>query len=249
MQHKFEEGIEDVAAAVASGRAVKRDGPYGILIGDEGLNYRAAIVPSATVTEAQILSAAGITDRIEHVVFQVLQGGQLESFRANESVDLRSAGAERFVVFRSDRIFRILVDDRTLEWGASRITGATIKRIAGIKAHTHDVWQMLPSGGDHVVADEDFVDLSAQGVERFVIKPIAIRVIVNARPREVHKRMLSYWEVVKLAFPEAVAAPNTVYSITYARGAYQNPEGSIVDGQKVWVKDGMTFYVTVTDKS
>jgi len=249
MQHEFEEGIENVAAAIASGRAIRSDGPYGILIGDEALNFRPAIVRSATVTGAQILSAAGVEHPVEHVSFQVLKGGQLESLRPEESVDLRSAGVERFVVFRSDRIFRILVDDRTLDWGVGRITGGTIKRLVGAKASTHDVWQVLPAGADHVVADEDFVDLTAPGVERFVIKPISIRVIVNARPREVHKRVLTYWDVVKLAFPDAVAAPNTVYSITYARGPHQNPEGSMVGGQQVWAKDGMTFYVTVTDKS
>lgn len=249
MQHKFELGVEDVAAAVASGREVRGDGPYGILIGDEKLAYRAAVVPSAVVTGAQILVAAGVADPVDYIAFQVLQGGQLESLRPDEHVDLRSAGAERFVVFRSDRTFRILVDDRTFDWGASRITGATIKRLAGVKAHAHDVWQVLPAGGDHVVGDGDFADLTAPGVERYVIKPILVRIIVNARPREVHKRLLSYWDVVKLAFPDAVQQPNTVYSITYARGPHQNPEGSMVDKQQVWVKDGMTFYVTVTDKS
>lgn len=249
MQHKFENGIEDVAMALASGRGVRDDGPYGILIGDERLIYRAEVVHSAVVTGAQILAAAGVSSSIEHVAFQVLQGGQLESLRSEESVDLRSAGVEKFVVFRSDRIFRILVDDRTVDWGAARITSGTIKRLVGIKAFTHDVWQVLPSGEDRLVSDDDFVDLSTPGVERFVVKPISIRVIVNARPREVHKRLLAYWDVVKLAFPDAVPAPNTVYSITYARGPDGNPEGSMVDGQQVLVKNGMTFYVTVTDKS
>lgn len=249
MQHRFESGIEDIATAVASGREVRGDGPYGILIGDEKLAYQAAVVHSAVVTGAQILAAAGVADPVEYIAFLVLQSGQLESLRPDEHVDLRSAGAERFMVFRSDRTFRILVDDRTFDWGASRITGATIKRLAGVKAHTHDVWQVLPAGGDHVVGDGDFADLTAPGVERYVIKPILVRVIVNARPREVHKRVLSYWDVVKLAFPDAVPQPNTVYSITYARGPHQNPEGSMVDKQHVWVKDGMTFYVTVTDKS
>lgn len=249
MQKRFDEGVEDVAGALAAGRAVRGEGPYGILIGDEALSFRLAVVHSATVTGAQLLAAAGIADPVEHVVFQVLKDGQLESLRPEEGVDLRSAGAERFVIFRSDRTFRILVDDRSLDWGAGRITGATIKRLAGSKAHTHDVWQVLPAGVDHIVGDDEFIDLSALGVERFVIKQISVRVIVNARPREVHKRELAYWDVVKLAFPEAVAAPNTVYSITYARGPHQNPEGSIVDGQQVRIKEGMTFYVTVTDKS
>ena len=84
---------------------------------------------------------------------------------------------------------------------------------------------MLPTGGDHVVADDEFVDLSAPGVERFVIKTASVRVVVNARPREVHKRVLTSWDVVKLAFPDAVVAPNTVYSITYARGPHTEPRG------------------------
>jgi len=249
MEHKFENGTEDVAAAIRSGRRIRGEGPYGILIGDERLNYRAEVVQSAVVTGAQILAAAGAAGSIEHAAFQVLQGGQLESLRPDEEVDLRSAGAEKFVVFRSDRIFRILVEDRTIDWGVARITGGTIKRLVGIKAFTHDVWQVLPSGEDLLVADDDFVDLSTSGVERFLVKPISIRVIVNARPREVHKRQLAYWDVVKLAFPEAVPAPNTVYSITYARGPDSNPEGSMVERQQVLVKNGMTFYVTVTDKS
>lgn len=249
MEHRFDTDVEDVAAAVASGRAVRGDGPYGILIGDENLVYRAAVVPSAVVTGEQLVAAAGVANPVEYIAFQLLPGGQLESLRPDEQVDLRSAGAERFVVFRSDRTFRLLVDDRTFDWGASRITGATIKRLAGVKMHAHDVWQVLPAGGDHIVGDGDFADLTAPGVERYVIKPILVRVIVNARPREVHKRQLSYWDVVKMAFPDAVPQPNTVYSITYARGPHQNPEGSMIDKQQVWVKDGMTFYVTVTDKS
>ena len=249
MEYKFENGIEDVAAAIISGRGIRAEGPYGILIGDERLNYRTEIVQSAVVTGAQILAAAGAAGSVEHVAFQVLAGGLLESLRPDERVDLRSAGAEKFVVFRSDRIFRILVDDRTVEWGAARITGGTIKRLVGIKAFTHEVWQVLPSGEDVLVADDDFVDLSTPGVERFLVKSISIRVIVNARPREVHKWRLAYWDIVKLAFPEAVPAPNTVYSITYARGPDSNPEGSVVESQQVLVKNGMTFYVTVTDKS
>lgn len=249
MESRFESGVEDVAAAVADGRALRGDGPYGILIGDENLVYRTAVVPSAVVTGSQVLAAAGVTNPVEHIVFQLLLDGQLESLRPDEHVDLRTAGAERFVVFRSDRTFRLLVDDRTFDWGASQITGATIKRLAGVKTHAHDVWQVLPVGGDHIVGDSDFADLTTPGVERYVIKPILVRIIVNARPREVHKRMLSYWDVVKMAFPDAVPQPNTVYSITYARGPHQNPEGSMVDKQHVWIKDGMTFYVTVTDKS
>jgi hypothetical protein len=249
MQHRFDDGVEDVEKTRASGHALRHTGPYGILIGDAGLNFRPVVVPEALLTSADIIRATGAADPVEYVAFQMLPDGQLESLRQDEVVDLRTAPIDRFIIFRSDRIFRILVDDRTFDWGASQITGATIKRLAGAKPHSNDVWQTVPANGDRVVADGDFVDLTAPGVERFVIKPISIQVIVNARPREVHKRELTYWDVARLAFPDAAPAPNTVYSITYARGPHENPEGSMVDGQQVRIKNGMTFYVTVTDKS
>lgn len=249
MRGEFEEGVEDVGAALAAGRAPREHGPYGVLIGNDRLEFRPAIIPDPTPTGAQVLAAAGIVDPVEHLVFQMLTDGHLEDLRPDETTDLRSSGVERFVVFRSDRSFRALIDDRTFDWGGARITGATIKRLAGVKAHTHDVWQVIPAGEDRFVADRDFADLAASGVERFITKPILVRIIVNARPREVHKREIGYWEVVKLAFPDAVPAENTVYTINYARGPHENLEGSMVAGQHVRVKDGMTFYVTVTDKS
>jgi Multiubiquitin len=249
MQDEFAKGVEDVSAVVASGRTPRNEGPYGVLVGNDKLEFRAAVLQDPVVNGAQILAAVGITEAAEHAVFQMLDGGQLEGLRPEESTDLRSAGVERFVIFRTDRSFRILIDDRTFEWGAGRITGATLKRLAGVRVHSHDVWQVVTHGEDRVIRDREFADLTAPGVERFVIKPVVVRIIVNARPREVHKRELAYWEVVKLAFPDAAPAPNTVYTINYARGPHQNPEGSMVEGQHVLIKDGMTFYVTVTDKS
>lgn len=245
----FDDDVEDVGAIIARGRKLRERGPYGVLVGDESLTFRPAVMSEPVVTAAQVLAAAGIQASVDHLVYQVLVSGQLESLRPDEPVDLRVAGVERFVVFRSDRSFRFLIDDRTFEWGARYVTGATLKRLAGLRVHSHDVWQVAPSGEDRVIGDREYADLAAPGVERFVIKPIAVHIIVNARQREVHKRELAYWDVVKLAFPDAVPAENTVYTINYARGPHQNPEGSLVAGQNVAVKHGMTFYVTVTDKS
>jgi hypothetical protein len=249
MRHVFEDGVEDVGSMVTRGLRPRDRGPYGVLVGDPALAFRPAALAEPVVTAQQILSAAGIEATPEHVVYQMLANGQLEILRPDESVDLRAAGAERFIVFRGDRSFRFLVDDCTFDWGAAHITGATIKRLAGAKAHSNDVWQLIPDADDRVIGDREFANLETPAVERFVIKPVVVHIIINARPREVHKREVAYWDVVKLAFPEAVPAENTVYTITYARGPHQNPEGSLVAGQHVVVKDGMAFYVTVTDKS
>jgi hypothetical protein len=54
---------------------------------------------------------------------------------------------------------------------------------------------------------------------------------------------------VSLAFPAGTSGANTIYTITYRRGHGQKPEGTLVDGQSVKLKDGMIFNVTPTDKS
>lgn len=249
MREEFDEDVEDVQQAILAGRQVRQHGPYGILVGDQHLRFVPCVINDPTPTGAQILGAAQVQQPVEHLLYQVLSSGLLEEIRPDEVVDLRTRGVEKFLVFRSDRSFRLLIDDRSCDWGVGRITGAALKQLAGVKIPTHDVWQVIVGGEDRLIDDREFVDLDAPGVERFATRPVVVRIIVNARQREVHKRRLSYWDVVKLAFPDAVPAPNTVYTITYSRGPHANPEGSLVDGQEVQVKDGMTFYVTVTDKS
>lgn len=76
-----------------------------------------------------------------------------------------------------------------------------------------------------------------------------INLIVNGRPRRVDDRVLTYEQVVRLAFPEAQFNENTVYTVDYINGPRENREGSLVAGQQVHVRSGMRFNVTCTDKS
>lgn len=64
-----------------------------------------------------------------------------------------------------------------------------------------------------------------------------------------HQRRLSYWEVVRLAFPDATPNPKILYTVTYSKGPSENPSGNLQDKQTVFVKEGMVFDVTPTDQS
>lgn len=249
MSKQFAEGVEDVYAAVSMGRTVREHGPFGIQIGDQSMEFTPKVVNDPVVTGSQILVAAGARPASDFLVFQVLRGGALEVVLPEETVDLRSAGAEKFLVFRSDRSFRFFLDERAFDWGASHISGGTIKRIAGVSSENTDVWLDAAGGHDRMIEDKALVDLSNPGAERFITRPIRITIKVNSRDRQVDHRVLTYWELVKLAFPEAVPSDQIVYSIDYASGPHQNPNGSLVEGQSVTVKEGMKFYVTPTDKS
>jgi Multiubiquitin len=76
-----------------------------------------------------------------------------------------------------------------------------------------------------------------------------VTVVVNGRPKVVAQRDLSFDEVVDLGFQNTPNGGNTIYTITYRKGNGNKPEGTIVQGESVKVKDGMIFNVTATDKS
>lgn len=75
------------------------------------------------------------------------------------------------------------------------------------------------------------------------------RVIVNGREKVVTKKEMSFTEIVALAFDNPATGPNIIFTVTYRRGEGNKPEGTMVEGDTVKIKDGMIFNVTATDKS
>lgn len=74
-------------------------------------------------------------------------------------------------------------------------------------------------------------------------------IIVNTRKKAVTKPKLSFDEVVRLAYDPVPTGPNIHFTITYRHGPRQNPEGEMLEGQSVWLKNGMIFNVKHTDRS
>jgi multiubiquitin len=76
-----------------------------------------------------------------------------------------------------------------------------------------------------------------------------ITIIVNGRKKEIDARELSFDQVVALAFNPVPTGPNILFTITYRHGPHVNPQGNLLEGDTVKLKDGMIFNVTATDKS
>ncbi len=72
---------------------------------------------------------------------------------------------------------------------------------------------------------------------------------MNGEKKVVTATELSFDQVVDLAFNPRPVGPNIVFTITYRKGPKENPEGTLVQGGVVKIKDGMVFNVTATDKS
>jgi hypothetical protein len=75
-------------------------------------------------------------------------------------------------------------------------------------------------------------------------------IIVNARPKVVGGHEISFEQLLNLAFDNnPQPGPNIFFTVTYSRGEGNKPEGTLVEGQTVKLKEGMVFNVTRTDKS
>ena len=77
-----------------------------------------------------------------------------------------------------------------------------------------------------------------------------IMIIVNGREKPIEKmEELTFDQLVDLAFDDPPTGEFICFTITYRRGHRDKPEGTLVEGETVKVKDGMIFNVTYTDKS
>ena len=159
--------IEDVEEAVRACRPVRSHGPWRIRIGDEQLDFRPSVIDDPIPTALQLLELTGARPPEEYMVFQLLRGGALEELRPTESVDLRSSGVERFLVFKGSASYRFELDGRVIEWGKPVISGLVLKKLAGVDPATYGVWLEVRGGDDKPVEDSELIDLAPEGIERF----------------------------------------------------------------------------------
>ena len=71
-----------------------------------------------------------------------------------------------------------------------------------------------------------------------------ITIIVNGRPKKVNQAVITFEEVVALAFDPV--PQNALFTVTYSHG---NQGGSLTAGNNVSIQNGMKFDVTETDQS
>src|SRR5262245_28921761 len=75
-----------------------------------------------------------------------------------------------------------------------------------------------------------------------------VTIIINGREREFSGSEISFEQAVELA-NLGPGGETIVFTVTYKRGHGNKPEGTLVSGETVKVKEGMIFNVTRTDKS
>jgi hypothetical protein len=229
--------------------AVSRPNGCRIQFALDGLNFRPVEIADPVPLGRQILVAAGLDDRGNYSLFAILPSGDFEDVRLNEPFDLRGRGVEQFVVFHTDRDFKLTLDDRQITWGKPTIKGSDLYQLANV-GNEQAVFLEIRGGTDKLIEPGEIIDLNAPGIERFITasRPThEIEIIVNARPKLVPGPNVTFEQIVELAFPGS-HNPNSVFSVTYRKAA--NPsEGELGAGGVIKIKKGTTFNVTQTDKS
>lgn len=145
----------------------------------------------------------------------------------------------------------LTIDGKQYEWPHEYITGVEIRKLGNIPPEEEIFLAVKKPWEDEPVPDDKQVNLARPEIEHFYSKGKhhKITLIVNGRPKPWTERTITFDQIVVLAFGGYDHNPNKVYTVTYDRGPHENPEGAMVKGDKVLVKDKMIFNVTCTDKS
>jgi len=148
-------------------------------------------------------------------------------------------------------VLYLTINGKRYEWYQEYITGAEIRKLGNIPADDEIFLAIKKPWEDEPISDDKQVNLARPEIEHFYSKEKHhnIILIVNGRPKPWAEKTINFEQVVVLAFGSFDPNPNKVYTVTYDRGPHENPEGSMVKGDKVLVKDKMIFNVTCTDKS
>jgi hypothetical protein len=238
-----------MSIADAPDQASRHQDRFTARIADETFNFRDFDFGDRKITGAQIAEAAGAHPVTDFVVLQQLDTLELEALRPTELADLTKSN--RFFVIRGDATYNFVVDGLNMVWPQKTITGRTIKRLVDKDDGDIELLLEREDQPDKLIGDEEQVRLAADGVEKFKTRPakVTITIIVEGTAHEWHKKKISYAEVVTLEVPDYAQHPEITYSVKFANGPANRPEGTLAKGESVRVKDGMVFSVSETGQS
>ncbi len=244
--------LDDVGEAIREGRPLRQAAAYRIRFSLEDLNFRPIDVPDPVPTGRQILEAAGLDRRDDYLLFTLLDSGDFEDIRLDETIDLRGKGAERFIAFKSDRDFKFTLNDRQMAWGRTELPASILYELAH-PSPEEAVFLEVPGGEDRLIEPDARIDLGPSGLERFITAPRPNKgyvIVVNAVEETVPQAHVTFEQVVKLSHPDAPAETNVVFSMTYRNAASLPHDGELGEGGSVEVKkQGTIFNVTRTVQS
>lgn len=200
------------------------------------------------ITGRDILAIASRSPASGYTVVSIVDRGT-RSISLDEQVDLRDAALQRFRLFKGDRLFRAMLNEREILWGDEQISALELRLIGEIP-DDEDLY--FDSKGDRVIEDDAILSLKPKDIERFRSgdpKDQTVDVVLNGEVITVEKGRLSFSDLAQLAFPKLFGGALICFTVSFSRGPKRRREGVLLEGGKVRVVEGMVFNVSATDKS
>lgn len=198
-------------------------------------------------TGAELKQLAGIPLSTE-LFLSISKPYKDELIENDNSVNLARPETEYFFVKKK---LKFTINGVSFNWYKQYITGCEIRELGNISPDD-DIYLDIKEGWeDDFISFDEVVDLARPGVEHFITTPKSkdFKIIVNAREKIWKESIISFEQVIVLAFGNYDNNPGKGYTVTYSKGPKPNREGTMVKGSAVCVKNNMIFDATATDKS
>lgn len=152
---------------------------------------------------------------------------------------------------KENKPLKLTINKEHYDWSEQYITGLEIKELAGINPKEELYLAIKEPWEDELIENETRVNLARPRIEHFftVEKDGRFKIIVNGSLKEWEKKRIEFKEVIELAYGGYIDKPTMVYTVAYEDGPKANPEGSMLRGTIVVIKNKMIFHATATDKS
>ena len=142
---------------------------------------------------------------------------------------------------------RVHIDQHALQ-SPSPTTGSALYSLAHVASELALFREVRGNREDRPVP-KDGTPITLHEDEHFHSGTLVIDILVNGTLTEVHKEVLTYAEIVRLAFPIPPDGPNPDFAVTFKHAASVPHHGKLTAGGDVAVKNGTIFDVTPTNRS
>jgi hypothetical protein len=196
------------------------------------------------LTGKELKSLAGLPP-VTELYLSLKRPWEDELVSDDQRVDLSRPEVEYFYVKKRLKFF---INNVAFDWDKPYITTEEIRSVGKVDPEQELYNAASP---DLPLTSKDRIDLVQSGTDHFVSKKrsVDLAVIVNGRSKSLKDDLITFDQVILLAFGKIDQSLSRAYTVTYSRGAESRPEGIMIKGNEVRVKDKMIFNVTATDKS
>ena len=212
--------------------------------------------PGASVPQAiDIADEILIVDLLRQVVdgqheeVDLFSEGRTEPHDRNHSVKQANIN-DGDKVYCKPREVRVHIDEeRHLSQRVT--TGAALYELGKVAAE-HQLYRDVQGNREDEPIFRDVEIFNLEQDEHFHSsdKPfVGFHIIVNTEPKTVHKRLLSFDDVVELSGEPRPKGTDPETTVGYEDAAERHPDGTLLPAHFVKVKDGTIFHVAPTNRS